>query len=68
MFRINCNGTVLVLDGPGLFDLLHDIKALMRDAVIVPCKRGYVVDSLRGSQSVLVTVDECHPTVQAGAA
>lgn len=68
MYRVNCNGTVLSLDGDGLFDLLHDIKALMRDAVIVRCKRGYVVDSIRGSQSVLLVVDEIPAEALAGAA
>lgn len=46
----------LVLDNEGLFDLLQSIKAHVK-GVIVPCKDGYVVDSL-GHNSVHVVVRE----------
>lgn len=44
----------LVLDNEGLFDLLQSIKVHVK-GVIVPCKDGYVVDSL-GHNSVHVVV------------
>jgi len=44
----------MTLDNEGLFDLLQDIKSHLH-GVIVPCRDGFVVDSL-GRNSVHVTV------------
>lgn len=52
MFRVNVNGVVLVMDDDGLFDLLQEIKSMLK-GVIVRCRGGYVVDSL-GHQSIMV--------------
>lgn len=46
--------TTLLLDNYGLLDLLMDIKSHVK-GVIVPCRDGYVVDSL-GHNSVHVVV------------
>lgn len=46
--------TTLLLDNYGLLDLLMDIKSHVK-GVIVPCRDGYVVDSL-GHNSVHVIV------------
>jgi hypothetical protein len=54
MYRVNVQGTVLMLDGENLLDLLVQMRDEMR-GVIVPFNGGYVIDSLTHN-SVVVNV------------